>query len=298
MDFNYFSNIFFYKKVIFVLFRIFHCFQNCLQSLVMKQIVNKALFGLVAVLAIFPIFLSFNASAEALSLKFEQLSVKEGLSQSYVYGIAEDDDGFIWIATQDGLNRYDGESFVHYRHDVSNVNSLPDNFIREVFIDKNNVLWIGTNNGLSRYNKALDNFDNYFHIKNDNNSLKDNLIWDIYQDNHGVMWISTQEGLHKFITKTNNFHRIHISGFENKLKEIKTIYQDKKDNYWVGTYDDGIYMLNSTMSYGVSLESKNKWNLVINAKSLFDLKYIDNNYWLATDNGVYVIPVTFQNAGI
>ena len=268
--------------------------QKFLQSLAIEKIVHRAFFASIASLVLFSFSLSFNASADDLSLKFEQLSVKEGLSQSYVYSIAEDDDGFIWIATQDGLNSYDGESFVHYRHDVSNVNSIPDNFIREVFIDKDNTLWVGTGNGLSRYNKTLDHFENYFHVSDDNNSLKDNFIWDIYQDNYGVIWISTQEGLHEFIAEDNNFRRIRISGFDNKLKQIKTIFQDNKDNYWLGTYDDGIYMLNRAMSYAVSLESENKWNLVINAKSLLDIKFIDNNYWLATDNGAYVISENYK----
>ena len=86
----------------------------------------------------------------------------KGLSQSYVYDIIQDDNGFIWIATQDGLNRYDGKNFVYYRHDSTNKNSIADNFIRKLFIDNKKVLWVGTNEGLSRYNESLDNFDNFF----------------------------------------------------------------------------------------------------------------------------------------
>lgn len=227
-------------------------------------------------------------------LKFEHISIAEGLSQSYVYDIIQDKNGFIWIATQDGLNRYDGKNFVHYRHDSTNNNAIADNFIRKLFIDNKSVLWVGTNEGLSRYNEAFDNFDNFLHQANDSNSLKDNQIWDIYQDQNNDMWISTKDGLHKFDAENDSFSRIRIRGFDNALKEIKTIFQDSKSNYWLGTYDQGIYLANSTMSFAVALSEQNKWDLKLNAESLYDIKYIDSQYWLGTNNGLYIVSEDYQ----
>ncbi|ARD43556.1 EAL domain-containing protein [Colwellia sp. PAMC 21821] len=227
-------------------------------------------------------------------LKFERISIAEGLSQSYVYDIIQDHNGFIWIATQDGLNRYDGKNFVYYRHDSTDKKSIADNFIRKVFIDNNDVLWVGTNEGLSRYNESLDNFDNFLHQANDSNSLKDNEIWDIYQDPKNNIWVSTKEGLHKFDPENKNFSRIRIRGFDTALKEIKTIFQDKKGNYWLGTYDKGIYLANSTLTFAISLSDENKWNLKINANALYDIRIIDNQYWLATDNGLFVISQEYK----
>ena len=227
-------------------------------------------------------------------LKFERISIAEGLSQSYVYDIIQDHNGFIWIATQDGLNRYDGKNFVYYRHDSTNSSSIADNFIRKLFIDKQNVLWVGTNKGLSRYNESLDNFDNFHHKSSDSNSLKDNEIWDIYQDNSNDIWVSTKEGFHKYDIENNNFSRIRIRGFDSALKEIKTIFQDSRGNYWLGTYDKGIYLANSALTFLVPLSGGNKWNLSLNAASLYDLKFIDNQYWLATDNGVYVVSQDYK----
>jgi len=227
-------------------------------------------------------------------LKFERISIAEGLSQSYVYDITQDQNGFIWIATQDGLNRYDGKNFVYYRHDSSDQSSIADNFIRKLFIDKQNVLWVGTNNGLSRYNEALDSFENFFHQTNDSNSLKDNQIWDIYQDQQGDIWVSTMEGLHKFDAENNDFSRIRIRGYENALKEIKTIFQDRKGNYWLGTFDKGIYLANSTLSFAISLSDKNKWNLNLDVDALYDLKFIDNQYWLGTNKGLYIVSQDYK----
>jgi ligand-binding sensor domain-containing protein len=227
-------------------------------------------------------------------LKFERISIAEGLSQSYVYDITQDQNGFIWIATQDGLNRYDGKNFVYYRHDSTDKSSIANNFIRKLFIDKQNVLWVGTNKGLSRYNESLDNFDNFYHENSDSNSLKDNEIWDIYQDNNNDIWVSTKEGLHKFDLENNNFSRIRIRGFDLALKEIKTIFQDNRGNFWLGTYDKGIYLANSALTFMVPLSGENKWNLSLNATSLYDLKVIDNQYWLATDNGVFVVSQNYK----
>ncbi len=249
----------------------------------------------------FVILLSIAIPASAIAnnvnqtpLKFERISIADGLSQSYVYDIIQDKNGFIWIATQDGLNRYDGKNFVYYRHDSTNKSSIADNFIRKLFIDSNDTLWVGTNEGLSRYNESLDNFENYLHQTNDSNSLKDNEIWDIYQDKESNIFISTKEGLQKFDSENNNFTRIRFRGFEKELKEIKTIFQDKKGNYWLGTYDNGIYLTNATMSFVVSLSDQNKWNLKLNASALYDLKFIDNQYWLGTNNGLFIISQDYQ----
>ncbi|MBA6417811.1 hypothetical protein H4J50_17570 [Colwellia sp. 6M3] len=227
-------------------------------------------------------------------LKFERISIAEGLSQSYVYDITQDQNGFIWIATQDGLNRYDGKNFVYYRHDSTDKKSIADNFIRKIFIDNKNVLWVGTNEGLSRYNESLDNFDNFIHQKNDSNSLKDNEIWDIYQDPNNNIWVSTKEGLHKFDPEYQNFSRIRIRGLDAALKEIKTIFQDEKGNYWLGTFDKGIYLANNTLTFAISLSENNKWNLKLNANALYDLKFIDNHYWLATNNGLFVVSQDYE----
>lgn len=227
-------------------------------------------------------------------LKFESISIAEGLSQSYVYDIVQDKNGFIWIATQDGLNRYDGKNFVYYRHDSTNRTSIADNFIRKLFIDNKNLLWVGTNAGLSRYDETLDSFENFFHQTDDSSSLKDNEIWDIYQDQQNSILISTKTGLHKYDVENKNFSQIRIRGFNNALKEIKTIYQDKKGNYWLGTYDKGIFLTNSAMTSVVSLNAQNKWHLNLNASALYDLKFIDNQYWLGTDNGLFVISQDYQ----
>jgi diguanylate cyclase (GGDEF)-like protein/PAS domain S-box-containing protein len=227
-------------------------------------------------------------------IKFDHLTISDGLSQSYVFNIKQDSDGFIWIATEDGLNRYDGKNFVHYRHDGNDPTSIIDNQVRTIYIDNNETMWVATSNGLSVYNKESDSFKNFQHDDDVNGSLKDNIIWNIYQDNKNNMWVSTQTGLHKYNAIDNSFNLIKINGVTDKLKEIKTIFQDKNNNYWVGTYDNGVFILNENLSYAISLKDENKWNLIIDADGLYDIKFIENDYWLATNNGLFIISQNYR----
>lgn len=242
----------------------------------------------------FPIHASNDTDFESAPLKFNHLTTADGLSQSYVFSIAQDEQGFMWIATQDGLDRYDGKTFVHYRHKSDDIHSLADNFVRKIYIDKDNTIWVGTENGLSRYNRELDNFDTFKNIIGNKSSLRDNLIWNIYQDNFNNLWVSTNLGIHKFDYKNNNFKQIRIRNFESKLQKVKTIFQDNKNNYWIGTYEKGIFLLNESLSYAVSLQEKNKWDINIPALGLYDIKTIENDYWLATDNGVFIVSDNYK----
>ncbi len=234
-------------------------------------------------------------------LKFSQLSTLDGLSNSNVFSITQDHQGFIWFATADGLNRFDGNNIVTYRHNADSEHSIADNFIRKIFIDSENTLWVGTENGLSRYNIELDNFDTFINKTNDNSSLKDNFIWDIYQNKNladSLLWISTTKGLQTLSVKSgvNNikFKRIKIRNYDDRIREIKTIFQDKQQNYWLGTFDKGIHLLSKSLNYIASLKKQNKFHLSIDANALFDMKTIDNQYWLATDNGLYIVDDRYQ----
>ncbi|WP_440875522.1 EAL domain-containing protein [Thalassotalea sp. PLHSN55] len=248
-------------------------------------------------LALFFLFfsqLSFAAFSNQEQLKFKHLSINDGLSQSYAYSITQDAEGFIWVATEDGLNKYDGENFTQYRHNNTDPSSVADNFIRKVFVDNNNTLWVGTQNGLSRYDNVHDNFESFTNVNGDNSSLKDNVIWDIYQDNAGKIWVSTQSGLHIFNKDKKNFNRVHVEGLDEQLTEIKTIFQDSNENFWLGTFENGIFLANSDVTTAVALRNDNNWGLTLKANTLNDMQKTGQYYWLATDNGAYVISKEYK----
>ncbi|MFT7008635.1 MAG: diguanylate cyclase (GGDEF)-like protein/PAS domain S-box-containing protein [Colwellia sp.] len=240
-------------------------------------------------------------------LRFSQLSTLDGLSNSNVFSITQDSQGFIWFATEDGLNRFDGKNIITYRHNANNTHSIADNIIRKIFFDSEQTLWVGTQNGLSRYNRELDNFDSFTTEIGNELSLRDNMIWDIYQNKNELikntqtkplLWISTTNGLHTLNVdndrKNITFQRIEIKNYNDRIREIKTIFQDKQQNYWLGSFDKGIHLLSKSLNYLGSLTDQNKYDLTVDAQSLFDMKSIDNQYWLATDNGLFIVDDRYQ----
>src|SRR5688572_25600722 len=106
------------------------------------------------------------------NVRFEQISLEEGLSQSVVNAILQDKQGFLWVGTDDGLNRYDGYEFKIYKPESNNPDSISDRTITSLLEDENGYLWIGTRaGGLNRYDPATGIFTHYFHNKNNSQSI-------------------------------------------------------------------------------------------------------------------------------
>ena len=142
------------------------------------------------------------------NLKFDHLSLKEGLSQSTVYSILQDSKGFMWFGTQDGLNKYDGYQFTVYRHDSQDANSLSHNEVFAIYEDSQGTLWFGTGKGLNRFDSQQNRFIHYLHDpQNPDNSLSNNTVWSINEDNEGLLWIGTDGGgLNKFFGGIHGFN--------------------------------------------------------------------------------------------
>lgn len=129
-------------------------------------------------------------------LAFEALTIDDGLSQGMVNSIIQDRFGFMWFATKDGLNRYDGYHFVVYRHEVNNKSSLADNFINVVFEDSRGRLWVGTaTSGLDLFDRAAETFTHFRHNESDSNSINGNNITAIKQRSDGLIFVTTNQGL-------------------------------------------------------------------------------------------------------
>ena len=240
---------------------------------------------MVTLLAIFSV--SAHSSSQT-PIKFQQLSIEQGLSQSTVYSIAQDKEGFIWLATQDGLNKYDGYEFSYYRNEIDNPNSLMHNLVRIVFVDSKNNVWAGTQAGLSKYDPELDQFTNKY------TSFAGSPIWNIYEDHNNNIFVSTADHLFKLEKNLDKFSKINLRSFSKDIKEIKTIFQDENSQYWIGTFENGLFLINNEFNFISPINGKNKWQLNVDAKGIFEIKEIENNYWVATDNGIFVVDKSYQ----
>jgi PAS domain S-box-containing protein len=224
---------------------------------------------------------------------FEQLTKKNGLPSSMVYQVTKDHNGFIWIATNDGLVRFDGVNERIYQHNPLHKNSISNNRIRSLLYDNNNQLWVGTiGNGLNLYNQEADNFTTFLHDKNDSTTLNNNDILSIFQDSKSRIWVGTEGGLHLFNQKDKNFRR-----FTHKKNDPKSIgadpvlkiFEDSKGHIWVGNWDGGLNLLipegDDNFSF-LPLQKDPNNPTAISSNHIWDLVEDDNNrIWLATFEG-------------
>lgn len=180
------------------------------------------------------------------TLSFRSLTMEDGLSQSSVFAIMQDSDGFMWFGTRNGLNKYDGNHIKVYRK-TGDVNSLVNNDVRVLFWDKSKrCLWIGTSSGLSRFEPDVEHFTNYHYDSTELKGLTNNTIRHIYRDTKGRLWVGTAEGLNLYNDQTDSFKKIRtindpILGLQKFAAKI--IYEDQDQQLWVGTRK-GIYLLN------------------------------------------------------
>jgi len=191
------------------------------------------------------LFDSIHSQTLNSNLEFVKYSTRMGLSSNNQNCIIQDNEGFIWIGTGEGLNRFDGRSFKIYRSNSKSKTSLKSNIITDLFCDSNGQLWIGTySGGLSRYNKEKDNFFTYTNDSNNPNALLTDEINVIVEDINKKLWIGTSLGLHQYDPKTNGFIRFTIS--PDQKPNLSTIANNSincitRDNniLWI-TYASGI----------------------------------------------------------
>jgi signal transduction histidine kinase/streptogramin lyase/DNA-binding response OmpR family regulator len=172
-------------------------------------------------------------------LRFGRFTAEDGLSSDQTRNVVQDKRGFMWFATLDGLNRYDGASIKAYRYDPDDPNSLSDDIPRALLVDKSGDLWVGTwNGGLNQYDPEKDAFIRYLHDPDNPHSLSNNTVRAVYEDRDGTIWVGTTGGLNKLDRDSGQFTRyLHDPGDPNSLSNniVWTVIQDSTGALWVGT---------------------------------------------------------------
>jgi len=173
---------------------------------------------------------------EATGLRFSHLSTLDGLSQTRVSQIVQDDKGFMWFGTQHGLNRYDGYEFRLYVHDPDNLDSLSSAFIFALFKDHSGNIWVGCNQVLDRFDPRTEHFTHYKIEGGATPGLGDTVVH-ISQDHDGMLWLSTGNGLHRLDPVTGQItHFRHDPADPRSLStnDINWSGEDREGRLWVG----------------------------------------------------------------
>ncbi len=182
-----------------------------------------------------------------MNIKFDKVTVDNGLTQNNVNWILQDKQGFLWFATNGGLNRFDGSQFKTFLHDDADTNSISNNIINHIFEDEKGKIWVSTQDGLNVYDKTLEIFTQFKSEFNNPNGLNSNQVTCVINDNLGNYWIGTAAGgLNKYNPETGQFRvfrNIDKNPYSISSNYITCIEKDKYGFIWVGTADNGINML-------------------------------------------------------
>lgn len=182
--------------------------------------------------------------AQVSQVFLDQLSVDNGLSQSEVTCILKDRRGYVWLGTQDGLNRYNGYGFTYYKNNPFDFSTLSNDQIASLFEDNAGTLWVGTGNGLNRFDAPTGGFVR----------LRDSVaaarkypvlrINALAADAQGTVWAGTNRGLRRILRQPSGGYRLldHAVGRpdDTRAQIVTALLRDRRGTLWVGTVN-GLY---------------------------------------------------------
>jgi len=214
--------------------------------------------------------ISFLSVQSQKQVSFRQLSVKDGLSQNSAISIAQDSTGFLWIATQDGLNKYDGRNFEKHKQYFKDITNPTYSKLGKVYVDSNDELWIIPISQIPhKLNKSTNNFEPLDEIEDAST---------IFEDQQKNLWFgSYSTGLYKLSFDTKKIE--HILG-PDKVNAINAITQDRSGNLWL-----------SCAKYVINIDPLEPENIFYyypdgNENSISNYSFIlfdhENNQWIGT----------------
>lgn len=227
------------------------------------------------------------------NLKFKRLSIDEGLSTVSVLTIFQDSQDFIWIGTQDGLNRYDGYHMKTYKTDQYSKSAIASNYVNCLYEDHNDNLYIGTDDGgLSVLNKRTENFTNY---KNGlgQKTISSNSVRHIIELNATELLIATDNGLNIFNAGSKKFELVSTLDSVEAVN-LKYIFRDSKNNIYVTSYGNGLFEYDQQSkklihySIPTSILGKSKSAASSEKYNMRCMSEVQGNLWCGTDEGILV----------
>lgn len=205
-------------------------------------------------------------------LHFSHLGMEDGFTMDKANTIIQDEKGFIWIGTWNGLNRYDGYQCVTYQPSFHDTTTISNKEITTLMLDRENNLWIGTSNGLNcmdlrtgtlkKYefnNRILSLLEDHKGViwvgtwngglfkldpltEKVSHYLANDIVSDIYEDSRNILWVATYYGLVKFDSNSNEYIRHFPKSGQNSISHsvVTQITESNNGNLWVGTWGGGI----------------------------------------------------------
>lgn len=206
--------------------------------------------------------------------------LNEGISQLSVMTIYQDSRGYLWFATKNGLNRFNGKEYKIYHREDGNEQSLSNNSITSITEDQEGYLWVGTSNGLNRIDLNTNEIKRY---NLETNGLVANSISTVYTDRSGCLWVGTWEGLNRYNREGDHFEYIPIED-DTERAMIVTLLEDSSGRFWIGTRNKGLLLCDHQMNLISQFTSESK-NMPLNNNNITSIYEDDKKQiWVGCKN--------------
>ena len=228
------------------------------------------------------------------SADFHVLTDEHGLPSNNVLEVTQDQDGYLWIATNDGLARWDGHDFTVYRHDPHDPRSLPSNWVETIFVDSANRLWIGTEKGgLTWLDADRAQFRNIRHDPERPEALAGDDIWAFAEDHRGGIWFAVYgAGIQRFDPVTGNFRSFrHDPNDPSSLGAdvVLGLAVDHLNRVWAGTIGAGADLIDADAGTIQHFRHDPANPRSLSSDIVFDVApRPDGDIWLATRDGISI----------
>ena len=201
---------------------------------------RSALLAAIAALMLGSPATAANSDSQSHPMRFDRLSLDDGLSQSTVISILQDSRGLMWFGTENGLNSYNGYEFEQFLRERGNPQALSNDFVYDVEEDSDGNLWIATNGGgLARMDRKTRKFESFRHDSGNPDSVSGNIIRTLLIDAEGIIWLGTRgAGLDRFDPQEKRFTHYSFGADDQQdqgANDIHQLYMDSSNAMWVGS---------------------------------------------------------------
>ncbi|MCP4221219.1 MAG: response regulator [bacterium] len=226
--------------------------------------------------------------AETVNIK--RISIEDGLSQSTVYSILQDKTGFMWLGTQEGLNRYDGYDFKIYKNDPRDPFSLSSDFVQSLAEDENGNLWAGTwGGGICKFSIHEERFYRFLNEPGNPRSISSNFVMFLALKGN-YLWVATRNGgLNRMDIRDGTFSSyIHDSNVPHSISHnhVWSLYPARDGTVWAGTKGGGLDLLQKNGHFKhYRHDEKDPHSLCSNEVTNM-LEDSSGNLWVGTESGL------------
>jgi ligand-binding sensor domain-containing protein len=243
--------------------------------------------SLLTLISQFLLCIAVNAQPLLLpDLKFRTYNTLDGITDNSVVKVLQDKKGFLWIATHNGLSRFDGLHFKNYTYSPNDSGSLRSIWVTDMALDQNGIIWISTEWGICWYDEACDQF----HYINRRQQVQILYKGPLCMGQNNTLWLAAEDGLIKIDATKKTF----VPTVLNRLPNPQCIDIDSNGNIWIGTLGNGIYLYDNIQKYWEHFYP----DCIPKEAHIMDMHREGDTIWMATSDGLLKVHTPSKNVSV